>query len=728
MPGDEPAPVIHVARATGPITLDGDLSDPAWRDAARIETFYEYNPGDNLPPKVRTLAWLTYDSEAFYVAVQCDDPAPEKIRAPFVERDHVLADQDNLALFLDTHGDRRVALQLRVNPRGIQADAVNADNPDSREDFAPDFFYDAATHISPTGWTAEFRVPLRSLRFDNRSGQPWTFFMIRNYPREFRYQFSSVRIPRGDACVVCRAATLVGMTDLSSASGGVVVAPHATASNTWSTDQAGAPLTGHPADAEAGIDVKWTPHTDMAVDATVWPDFSQVESDAAQLSVNNRFALNYEEKRPFFQEGVDLLQTPLNAVYTRAITDPRWGARATGRLGATTYTLLAADDQGDGVVVLPGPTGSRDAPQDFRSRVAVARVRREAPELIVGFLTTVRESDGGAHNRVIGPDFQWRPSKEDAVAGQLLWSDTRTPRRTDLADEWDGRRLESHALRLEWRHNTRQLDWHVIGADVGRDFRADMGFVPQVGYRQLSLTVGRNHYPDRGLVTRMRTFLAIDAMYEPGGGLLHSLTQLGVTIYGSRNLFAQPYIAHERYLTGARPLDVTIAGVYATLNPAGFLPKLTIRAVAGEDVNLANERVARAFEVTTTALVRKGPRVSFEVASALRRLDQRTAPGHRAMLFTNQVQRLKATVHLSARASLRMIGQYESTKTNPELYSVPTQRRTADFGGSLLFTYRVNWQTAVYAGYGDTRALDPSGRLRPKSRELFIKLSYALQR
>src|SRR5262249_58846739 len=117
--------------------------------------------------------------------------------------------------------------------------------------------------------------------------------------------------------------------------------------------------------AHAGFDVKYTPTADNAIDATVKPDFSQVESDVAQISANERFALLYPEKRPFFLEGVDLFQTPIQAVYTRTMTAPQWGGRLTGKSGGVRYTALVTADAGGGGGILPGPDEWCLAPQDF---------------------------------------------------------------------------------------------------------------------------------------------------------------------------------------------------------------------------------------------------------------------------------------------------------------------------------------------------------------------------
>ena len=156
---------------------------------------------------------------------------------------------------------------------------------------------------------------------------------------------------------------------------------------------------------------------------------------------------------------MDLFDTPIQAVYTRTITSPRWGGRATGKWGSTSYTVLAADDRGGGSVVVPGPTGSDLAPQDFGSLVGIARVRQDLGASYAGALFTGREVDGGGYNRVFGPDVQWRAGPKDRVTAQLLWSETRTIRPPDLAPEWDGRRLSGHAADASWNHQQRGPNW-----------------------------------------------------------------------------------------------------------------------------------------------------------------------------------------------------------------------------------------------------------------------------
>ena len=169
-------PPIEIHRTTGPIVIDGDLSDAGWRDAAKIDRFYETSPADNTPPKVKTTAWLAYDDKYFYIGVRCDDPEPKKIRAPYVDRDAVIGTDDNIAVLLDTRNDKKSAMELRVNPRGIQGDAIYND-ANGNEDFSPDFFYDTAAKIDAGGWSAEYRIPFSSLRYNDAPVQTWNILI-----------------------------------------------------------------------------------------------------------------------------------------------------------------------------------------------------------------------------------------------------------------------------------------------------------------------------------------------------------------------------------------------------------------------------------------------------------------------------------------------------------------------------------------------------------------------
>ena len=725
--GEEPAAApIGIHRAAGPIAIDGELSDEGWKGALRVDTWYEVNPGDNTPPKVKNVAYLTYDDKFFYAGFEFQDPEPSRIRAPLGDRDNVPSSTDYGGVILDTRNDGKTGLLLLANPRGIQYDAVSDDS--MGEDSSPDFFWDASARITKDGWVLEMRIPFSSLRYPKGNPRTWRIMLYRNYPRDYRYQFFNVRLPRGGSCFICRGTSLTGLEGLPSG-GHVVLAPYANGRETGKAEGGpGTPLVNGPVKGDLGLDVKWTPNASTALDATVNPDFSQIESDVAQIGANERFALFFPEKRPFFLEGIELLSTPIQAVYTRTVTAPRWGVKATGKFGSTAYTALFAEDGGGGSAILPGPNGSSFADQEFRSLVAVGRMRRDLGKSFVSLLATEREIRGGGHNRVVGPDFQWRPGEKDTVTGQFLYSDSRTPTRPELAAEWDGRHLDDHGAVAWWSHSTKTIDWFGQYKDFGNDFRADDGFVPQVGYRE---TYGETGYTFRptGFLRRLRTFLIADRSTERDGSLLNRRLSFGTGMDGRWSSFLRFWYAFDRVRAGEVTLPRQQLLYVVNASPSRLLNQISLDGFVGQEIDFEGARVGRGANVNLSATLRPTDHLELAFNEARRWLNVDAPSGGRARLFTASVDRLRATYTFTSRAFLRVIGQYVATRRDPSLYASVVAPKSGSFSGSALFAYKLNWQTVLFVGYGDNRDLDDAGaHLAPVDRQFFVKLSYALQR
>jgi hypothetical protein len=721
----EERPSLRVKRAAGPIKVDGILGDPGWQGAAETATFYEVSPGDNIPSPVKTTAWITYDDKYFYLALRCDDPDPSKIRAPFTERDNVSSDQDFAGVFLDARDDRRSALELFVNPRGIQSDLVYSDAT-GNEDASPDFFWDAAARITPHGWEMEMRVPFASLRYSKGDPQTWGLIFFRNYPRDYRYQIASVITPRGSNCLLCHEMEISGLAGLPSA-GHIVVAPYGTAKEVGEAREGpGTSFVNRPFDFDGGLDVKWTPNADNALDATVNPVFSQVESDVAQISANQRFALFYPEKRPFFMEGVDLLQTPYQAVYTRTITSPRWGLRATGQFSGTDYAVLTAQDRGGGTVIIPGPQASEFAPQDFSSMASIVRFRRSFGGSFVGFLITDRENDGGSYNRVIGPDFQWNPSDRDRITGQFLYSSTLTPNRPDLSLLWTGQKLSASAFYFAWNHSTKAWNMQTSYQDVGAGFRADDGFVPQVDFRALKQWAALDYYPT-GFFSRVEPYVNLSQAWERGGGTLTSRWAAGTNFDGKRNLFGDMAAVTWAQRVGTKLLHYQNGNFTFRWSPNPHLSSVSIVGELGQEPDYANAGVGHGGSLTVGLTARATDHLTLQFNGQGAWLDA-SIPGHSGRQYTAEALRLKAVYTLSAQAFLRAIAQWTSTHSNPALYPYAVPEWQGGFSGSVLFGYRLNWQSVLFVGYGDNRILSDQGQLLKTDRQVFIKVSYAFQK
>ncbi len=721
-----PGPALSIQRIQGPITVDGDLTEAAWQTVPAITQWYETRVGDNVEPQVKNVAYLAYDDKYFYAGFAFDDPAPGAVRAPIGDHDAVPSSTDYAGVILDSRNDGKTAQMFLSNPNGVQYDAISSDV--SGEDNAPDFFWESAGRITATGWSLEIRIPFSSLRYSEGAEPTWGVLLYRNYPRDRRYQFFSTRLPRDVNCFICNSSPLKGLSNLPKGQH-LVVAPFATAGrNSAPREGLGTPLEDDKIETDTGVDVKWNPLANTAIDGTLNPDFSQVESDAAQITANERFALFFAEKRPFFLEGVDLLSTPMQAVYTRTITAPRAGLRATGKFGSTAYTALVTEDRGGGLVILPGPQGSDFALQDFKSRVGVARVRQDRGNSFGSFLVTGREVDGGGHNVVFGPDAQWRPRPSDSFTGQALWSDSRTPNRPDLAAEWDRRRLQDHAVTLNWSHSTPHPDWFVQVQDIGKNFRADNGFMPNVGYREAYAEGGYTIRPKDKFLSRVRFFTVNYFDGDPDGRLLNRRISVGSGMDGKLNSFIRVELNRDDFRVGNQVLDRFRPRFYVESSPGRILNFVSLDAYAGEEIDFANGRKAHGLTLVGSMSVRPSDHLELR-GDASRRFIDVNADGRSGRLFTAEVERVRATYSFNSRSFLRVIGQYVQTRRDTSLYTFAIGEKDASFSTSALFAYKLNWQTVLYAGFGDNRTfLESTDELENSARQWFTKISYAWQR
>jgi len=720
---------LEIHRISTPITIDGDLNDPAWKTAMPIDKWYETNPGDNVEPKVKSVGYLLYDDKFLYAGFDFSDSDPSQIRGPYNDRDHIGGNTDDYGgIILDTRNDGKTAILFLANPRGIQYDAMS-DDISGNEDSSPDWYWDAAARVTSTGWTLEIRIPFTSLRYDKNVKQ-WGIMLYRNMPRDRRYQMFANRLPRGGNCFICNRNPLLGLQDLPPG-GHMVTAPYVTGRQvSETTDGIGTPWISHGADPQAGFDLKWTPTADTALDATVNPDFSQIESDVAVISTNQRFAINYPEKRPFFLEGVELFNTTIPAVYTRTITDPRAGLRSTGKFGSNAYTVLIADDRGGGSVILPSSVGSDFADQTFTSLAAIGRIRHDfGTKSSLGFLTTSRTVHGGAYNRVFGPDFQWK-NDTNTITGQFLLSNSRTPDRPDLATEWDGRKLSSHAGDLWYQHSTRTFDFYTEYKDYGDEFRADNGFVPQVGYRSNYVETGYTKWPEKHFFSRFRTFAMAQYDTQQDSSMLYKLLSFGFGADGKYQSFTRLRYAYESIRNSETMFQrhQLLYNIQFSVNRV--ISQVGLSGWVGQDVDYTNNRLGDGAHLGLTATIRPTNHLELAFNDAVQWLTVNNALV-RNRLFTAQVERLRATYTFNNRMFVRAILQNERLNANQNLYDNPddVSQHDGSLASQFLVAYKLNWQTLMYVGYGDLREVETlRGDLQRSARQVFLKVSYAFQR
>src|SRR3989454_3315866 len=354
---------VAIPRIEASVPVEGVLDEPVWLSAARLVGFSQYRPVDGRPATDSTQVLVWYAPDAVYFGIRAYEAHGNVVRATLADRDNIDAD-DRIQILLDTFNDRRRALLFAINPLGVQQDGVRSEGLagaaggqnagfrfDGVVDLNPDYVYESKGRVTPWGYEVEVRIPFKSLRYQSGATQDWGIQIIRT-TQHTGYEDTWAPVVRASASFLIQSGTLKALTGLRR---GLVmdVAPE------FTSRLDGAPVSPtsyryHNIDPELGVNVRWGVTQNLSAAGTVNPDFSQVEADVGQVTVNQRFALFFPEKRPFFLEGLEQFDTPNALIYTRRITSPIVGAKLTGKVGGTAGAYIGSvDDNGGGPPVHP---------------------------------------------------------------------------------------------------------------------------------------------------------------------------------------------------------------------------------------------------------------------------------------------------------------------------------------------------------------------------------------
>ena len=705
-------PRFTIPRAISAITIDGRPDEEAWKHALALPLNVEVDPGKNLPAPVSGTAYLLYDEGHLYAAFRCDDPDPRAIRSHLADRDTPFRD-DFVGLMIDTFNDERRGYELFVNPAGVQMDLAMSEASDNREDESWDAIWQSAGHIGETGYTVEMAIPYNSLRFQRASGeQTWGVLAFRSYPRSLRHQIAAIPLDPDNPCLLCQ---LPKMTGFAGATPGrnLELDPTATGHRTDVRPDGASDLEGGDVESDLGLTARWGVTPNLTLSGALNPDFSQVEADAAQLDVNTDFALFYPEKRPFFLEGADFFATPFQAIYTRTVADPSWGTKLTGKEGKNGLGVFVAQDDKTNLL-LPGSQSSSFDTLDGGSTDAALRYRRDlGKSSMLGALATHRKGEAGYSNDVYGIDGLFRPSTSDRVALQALGS------RSELAaDSFDG-----SAYRLDYSHSSRDWNWYARRDVLSRGFRADLGFVPRVGYSFDLAGLERTWWADQkdSWYTRISVGSDYDLTKEANDTVLEEEWEAWVNLSGPlQSTYRLDGGVRNRFWDGVT-YDQQFLNVYGEMRPTGAL-YLELGGTFGDAVDFAHSRAARQ--------VRLDPGVNYDFGKRLRtglshHYQKLTVAGGR--LFTANLTELRTVYQINLRTFVRAIFQFEDVDRTGLYTADPGPGESKDLFGQLLFAYKLNPQTVLFLGYNANAVNDlVPGELTRKDRTLFLKIGYAL--
>jgi hypothetical protein len=722
--GQAVANVADLPRTDSDFSIDGVLDEVAWSSALRVDLDVETDPGENLEAAVATRAFLIEDGENLYVAFEADDPEPQAIRAYLRDRDTAWGD-DYVGILLDTFNDERRAFEFYVNALGVQMDKIHDDTTGGRQweyDASWDAIWDSAGQVTDDGYIVEIRIPLSQLRFPDADGvKTWGFNLKRIYPRDRTYRFSNNSRDRDRSCLLCQISKLRGL-EASRPSRDIEIVPTLTASwNSTTEDPGFVPLDSADAEVDAGVTMRWGITPDLTASFTVNPDYSQIEADVAQLDVNTEFTLFFPEKRPFFLEGSNYFQTPIDAVFTRTISSPDVGMKLTGKRGHSTFGVIAAQDEVTNLL-FPDVYGSET---DYIEDSNTAFVGRYSYGFdgtsSLGALVTVREGSD-YHNYVAGVDGRWKINDQHSLEFQHLESTTEYP--LDLAieyeqplDEFDG-----HATSFEYEYDSRAWSGEIRVEDSSAGFRSDSGFVQRVGGTQYATRIGRTYYGGTDdWWTRIRINLHHNWFDEEDGTLGTRDTRLRAGIGGPWQSWTQLHLVEGKERHEGVLYDKNRVNLFTEFIPAAGLELMFFVSI-GDEVDYSNDRQGKIRWIEQTSNWNISRNLLLRLQSTISSL--KTQDDER--VFDAALVDSRLTWQFSVRSFLRLTVQYRDVERNPDVYLEEVEEREKSVGRQLLYSYKLNPQTVFFVGYSD-RYLDNDNldSLTAEDRTWFMKVGYA---
>ena len=715
-----PAAAAVLPSTTKEIRIDGRVDPDEWSDALPVDLDIETEPGENIEAPVATRAYIVEDGKSLFLAFVAEDPEPDRIRAYLRDRDAAF-DDDYVGIVIDTFGDRQRAFQFFVNPLGVQMD-LTLDDINDDDDESWNAIWDSAGRITDTGYVVEMEIPLNQLRFPTLDGaKRWGIDFVRIYPREQRYRLASNARDRAVNCYLCQLDTYEGLDGVEPGRD-LEIVPTLVASQTSVTDQPGVvPLDRGDPEVEAGVSIRWGITPDVTANLAINPDFSQVEADAAQLDVNNQFALFFPETRPFFLEGADFFSGPVNAVFTRTIADPDIGAKLTGRRGQHTFGVVAARDEITNLI-FPGAEGSSSTSLDDPNDSFVGRYSYGFGDAsTVGTLFTLRQGDG-YHNYVGGFDTRWRISDRQNLRAQILLSDTEYPDELAVEFEQPLGAFDGHAATVQYDYETRNWFVYLRHNERTRDFRADAGFVPRVDFSQQIAGVQRIWWgsPDDRWA-RIELGGDWDITYDDAGRLLEREVEAYFEIEGlwqsEIELFAVTRdLRFENVL-----FEETQYGFSAEAQPISGLG-FGLQAQTGDRIDFANARLAERQRLEPFVNWNVNRHLLLRLSADFVTLDSKAGPN----IFEAELYDVRMTWQFSVRSFFRFTTQIQDVTRNPAEFADPVDRRTRDVARQFLYSYELNPQTVFFLGYSDVLFQDDSlESLESVDQAWFMKIGYA---
>ena len=707
---------------------------------AHVENFVQSSPSDGQPASEDTEVWMAHTRTNLYFVFLCHDRHPELIRSHMARREDILND-DYVSVLLDTFQDQRTGVRFQVNPAGVQSDASYSESDGS--DYSYDTVWDSEGRITKDGWMALIAIPFRSLRF--RTGEPnWGVVFRRVNPRASETS-AWPYIATNVSGTLTQEGRLHGIEGVAG-SHNLQINPYLLAQNerrlvdTYMGDPY---FSARRLEGTGGGEIKWILKDRVVFDGTFNPDFSDVESDSPQFTVNQRYPVSWSELRPFFLENASYFSTPMSLVYTRTIVRPEFGFRTTGKLGKTNFGALLTDDRLPGLAV-----ASNDPLYKKHALIGVGRVSEDlGTGSKVGLIYTDEEF-GNGWNRIGGVDYTWRMDDHWTSQGQMVVSATK-------GDQDNPGYSAGPASYLYFQRSGHSFNFNGYYNDISTGFSTEPGYIQTSNIRNGYGYASYLWYPKHSAVKSYGFETNQNAAFDHNNNRVYHYSTFDPYWSFARNFIIAPLVGQnsdtvspESYsaLSGYKNITENFGGLVFRGAPwSQFSFKLQV--IGGGNVNYSPLSNAAPFllkqqQVTFSCVIHP---VQAMTMTNYYLLDRNHSASDGALVYEAQTIRSKVNYQFTRALSARVIVEYDSTHANPVETSLLQTKQVAT---QALLTWLPHPGTAIYLGYSNDmqnidRSLcyqtsgggcDASASSLPRSnallndgKQIFLKVSYLLR-
>jgi hypothetical protein len=697
------------------------------------DNFAEHYPGDQTKPPVETRAYMTFDDNYLYVAFICYDNS-DLVRASFCERDKIHND-DNVRLCLDTYGNAEYAYIFYVNPYGIQGDAILTSGVNEEKIY--DLIWESSGVVTDSGYQVEIAIPFSTLRFSKEKEQTWRVDFWRNHPRETAAEYSWAALNRDEICWPCQWGTVSGISEVQPGRG-IEVAPSLLTFQSGELNGNGdlaSPYKFENYDPEGKLSLwsKYTVSSNTTIEATVNPDFSQIESDAGQIDINTTFALFYSEQRPFFQEGNDIFRAAMNSVYTRSINDPEIAVKAIRRGSRTSVGYLMARDR-NSPYILPGEERSSIV-MAGRSASNIMRIKHSVGEgSRIGLIASDQRFDNGGKAYSLAQDALFRLSPTFTTYYHFAATHTKEFDDTTLTNEisdpdknindtytraFDGESYWGHFIlgHIQWKTSTWFSEFEY--QEAAPTYRQPNGLFRQSGFSAYWIILGRDFRIASGTLETIRPSMEYESEWRYRSRLRYRYvkTNLLTRLRFAQASFNLSYVNSSENFSGSQFDDIWYLHQKASLQLNDQL-SLSWSATYGHQIARRYVTLGKNLDLEFQASIKLSERIlikqDFDYAKSI-------SIDNGELLYDGYISRTRLNYQISSPLSARLIVEYNDFY---DLLSVDP-----------LLTYRVNAFSVLYIGmtssYQSLTEFDTDGSFmesnRLTSRQFFAKLQYLFQ-